>query len=138
MGQNVYGMQKGVAAAMDELNRHTGNARKKYTTEEDYYQAFVAGGSLTAGRRCQPTDPLRLRLWKRAHARYEAELNAEKYKYNTVDEMVNALHERGRSYTNMLRNSTKSSNVKRQEMIETAIARYFEETRKELNELDKK
>lgn len=88
MGQNVHGLPKGIATALDEIARNTagGGAVKKYRTEDDYYNELVRrNGNRTSFP--LPKDALRKRLYNRAKERYIKDYPRE-YKLKTVNDMV--------------------------------------------------
>jgi hypothetical protein len=88
MGQNTIGLPKGIATALDEIARNVQfGAKRKFKTEEDYFQAFMSGSKPP-----KPKDPLRLRLWKRAHAKWKEHKAATTPRaLMTVQDMVDFL-----------------------------------------------
>lgn len=125
MGQNVYGDP--LNYTLDYLNNNVNFKQgdgKKYKTEEDYYQAFVEAGSLSGGSRFYPSDELRRRLWKRAHARYNKDFPKPYHKLHTLDEMVAEIHLRGVAYFS---NSYHGKDLSRIALMKEAVDVYFKE-----------
>lgn len=89
MGQNVHGLPYGVANALDELAKNVKSgpgARRKFRTEDDYYNEFVRRNGNRSGFPV-PKDALRKRLYNRAKERYNKDYPRE-YKLKTVNDMV--------------------------------------------------
>lgn len=86
MGQNVYGLPKGMAQALDELARNVAGrgAPRKFRTEDDYYNEMVKRGKYSG---FNVKDPMRRRLYNRAKERYMKDYPRE-YKLATVEDML--------------------------------------------------
>ena len=100
MGQNVYGLPYGVANALDELAKNVKSgpgARRKFRTEDDYYNEFVRRNGNRSGFPV-PKDALRKRLYNRAKERYIKDYPRE-YKLKTVNDMVMFLANTGQIYS---------------------------------------
>lgn len=89
MGQNIHGLPYGVANALNELAKNVKSgpgARRKFRTEDDYYNEFVRRNGNRSGFPV-PKDALRKRLYNRAKERYIKDYPRE-YKLKTVNDMV--------------------------------------------------
>jgi len=91
MGSTIIGLQKGIATALDEIARNTRDhnrtgAKRKYLTEEDYYQGFADNVNPPG----KPKDPRRLRLYNRARERFRND-NKHQHKLKNISDMVHFL-----------------------------------------------
>lgn len=122
MGQNVYGLPYGVANALNELAQNVAGAgaRKKYRTEDDYYNEFVRRNGNRSGFPV-PKDALRKRLYNRAKERYIKDYPRE-YKLKTVNDMVMFLAKNNGQYHALWQ--AVGLNVERHEMAKKAIDIY--------------
>lgn len=124
MGQNVYGLPKGIATALDEIARNTvldGRvARRKYKSEDDYYNEMVLRGKYSSFGIIK--DPLRRRMFKRAKERYMKDY-PRGYKLATAEDMYNHLVQHGITSLHAVYNST-GVDIERHKMAQEAEARY--------------
>lgn len=121
MGQNVYGLPKGIATALDEIARNTagGGARRKYRTEDDYYNEMINRGKTSGFGVIK--DPKMKRLYNRAKERYNKE-HPREYKLKTVNDMVMFLAKNNGQYQALWQ--AVGLNVERHEMAKRAIDIY--------------
>lgn len=121
MGQNVYGLPKGIATALDEIARNTAGqgARRKYRTEDDYYNEMINRGKTSGFGNI--TDPKRKRLYNRAKERYNKE-HPREYKLKTLNDMVMFLVNNNGQYQALWQ--AVGLNVERHEMAKKAIDIY--------------
>ena len=86
MGQNVHGLPYGMAAALNEIQYNT--TRKKYRTEDDYYNEMVRRGRYSGF--ANVTDPRLKRLVNRARDRFKKDFPRE-YSLKSVSDMLHFL-----------------------------------------------
>lgn len=124
MGQNVYGLPTGIAAALDEISRNTASRgrNRKYRTEDDFYNEFVrAGGIKFSITKIQ--DPLRKRLFKRAKERYNTDYPKD-HKLKTTRDMYNVLVKHGIANGMPILAQSSGKDIERQKMAQEAEDRY--------------